>query len=86
MASLDIEILPPPQVDASPQIHFNVDPSVSQVRVYSPSAPSMNDFLDREKTTWEPPSDNQQLESCTYSHLGCWVKVPEHLQALHESR
>lgn len=56
---------------------------------YSPSAPSITgDFLEQEKRTWEPltPSADQELKSCSYSHLGCWVKVPEHLQVLHESR
>lgn len=84
MAPLDIEILPPPQTDTPLQIHTSMHPS--QVHVYTPSAPVMNDFLDHEKRTWQSPSNNQQLELCVYSHLGCWVKVPEHLRALHESR
>ncbi|XP_012218718.1 uncharacterized protein [Linepithema humile] len=86
MAPLDIEIQPPPQTDAPSQIHFNAHSSMPHVRTYIPSAPSMNDFLDREKRAWESSSDNQQLEPCTYSHLGCWVKLPEHLRTLHESR
>lgn len=88
LAPLDVEILPP-HVDASPphpppRHYAGHDEHV-------PSAPSVNDFLEHERTTtpWEPlatASADHRLESCAYAHQGCWVKVPEHLRGLHESR
>ncbi|XP_015436795.1 PREDICTED: uncharacterized protein LOC107192113 [Dufourea novaeangliae] len=52
-----------------------------------PSAPVMEDFLNHERNWYPPaPSDDQELKSCSYAHLGCWVKVPEHLIDLHVSR
>ncbi|EFN79002.1 uncharacterized protein LOC105188202 isoform X2 [Harpegnathos saltator] len=91
---LDMETLSP-QVDAPSPVHLTPHPMPPQAmprrRVdYSPSAPSMTEnFLEHERRPWQPPptpSMEQQLRSCSYSHLGCWVRVPEHLQFLHESR
>lgn len=93
---LDVEILPP-QVDVSSSTATFVPhalpprPIPSHGGDYSPSAPPiMNEFLNRERRAagGEPPvpSRRQQLKPCSYSHLGCWVKVPLHLQTLHESR
>lgn len=90
---LDVEILPP-QVDTPLPAHLMSHPMPPQPmprhRVdYSPSAPSVaENFLEYERGSWESPSPavEQSLRSCSYSHLGCWVKVPEHLQVLHESR
>ncbi|XP_014486726.1 PREDICTED: uncharacterized protein LOC106750718 [Dinoponera quadriceps] len=81
---MDVEILPP-SLDAPP--HLMPQPMPRRVD-YSPSAPSLTrDFLEHERTrVWEPPTPDQQLRSCAYSHLGCWVKMPKHLQVLHESR
>jgi len=77
-APLDVEILSSQKNISQP----------SRYDDYNPSAPSMNDFLDYERKAWEPfvPSENQRLEPCSYSYLGCWVKIPEHLRMLHESR
>lgn len=85
---LDVQILPP-QMDAPQSVHSMPHPMPPPIHSYdhNPSAPPMNDFLNHERKAWEPPaSENQHLESCSYSHLGCWVKVPEHLRVLHESR
>ncbi|XP_011057128.1 PREDICTED: uncharacterized protein LOC105147658 isoform X3 [Acromyrmex echinatior] len=78
-APLDMEILSSQKDTSQPSRRYDD---------YNPSAPSMNDFLDYERRVWEPfvPSENQHLEPCSYSYLGCWVKIPEHLRALHESR
>lgn len=87
-APLDVEILPP-QMDAPQPVHLMPHPMPpGHYEDHSPSAPPINDFLNYERRVWEPPvpSENQQLESCSYSHLGCWVKIPEHLRMLHESR
>ncbi|XP_018394860.1 PREDICTED: uncharacterized protein LOC108773521 [Cyphomyrmex costatus] len=88
-APLDVEILSPQQ-DVSQSVHLMPHPMPShRYDDYNPSAQSMNDFLDHERRPWEAPSvpsENQRFESCSYSHLGCWVKIPEHLRVLHESR
>lgn len=87
---LDVQILSPPQTDAPQPVYLMPHSMPPPVRSYdrSPSAPPMNDFLNHERRAWESPapSENQHLESCSYSHLGCWVKVPDHLRVLHESR
>ncbi|XP_011868434.1 PREDICTED: uncharacterized protein LOC105562301 [Vollenhovia emeryi] len=88
-AALDVETLPPSDVEIllpHPMLPHPMPPR--SYGDHSPSAPSMNDFLGHEKRAWEPPvpSGNQHLESCSYSHLGCRVKIPEQLRVLHESR
>lgn len=51
-----------------------------------PSAP-LEDFLEHERNTYPPvPTEYQDLKSCSYADLGCWVKIPVHLTDLHESR
>ncbi|XP_072747468.1 uncharacterized protein [Anoplolepis gracilipes] len=87
-APLDVEIMPL-QTVIPPPTHYMPHPMPPRsYDDHSPSAPSMNNFLDHEKRAWEPSisSENQQIKSCSYSHLGCWVKIPEHLRVLHESR
>ncbi|XP_011645716.1 uncharacterized protein LOC105432559 [Pogonomyrmex barbatus] len=85
-APLDMEIRPPPMSTPQP-VHLMPHPMPSR-NDHNPSAPPINDFLEHERRSWEPPapSASQQLETCSYSHLGCWVKIPEHLRTLHESR
>ncbi|XP_076748605.1 uncharacterized protein LOC143422091 [Xylocopa sonorina] len=52
-----------------------------------PTAPSINDFHEHERHMYPPPpTEDQELKTCRYSYLGCWVKVPEYLVDLHESR
>ncbi|XP_015596341.1 uncharacterized protein LOC107268257 [Cephus cinctus] len=48
----------------------------------------LNEFLGQERGPWSPPSpsDTQELHACRYAYLGCWVKFPEHLRELHETR
>lgn len=85
-APLDVETLPPQMNTFRPvDLPHPMSPCHDDL---SPSAPSMNDFLSHEKKAWEPPvpSENHHLESCSYSDLGCWVKIPEHLRVPHESR
>ncbi|KAL0111979.1 hypothetical protein PUN28_013304 [Cardiocondyla obscurior] len=85
---LDVEILPP-QMDGPQPLHLMPHPMPPRTfDDHNPSAPAMNAFLSHEKSAWVPPvpSENQHLESCSYAHQGCWVKVPEHLRAIHESR
>lgn len=93
-SSLNLEVVPGrnnPPYPPTPS-HFFPHPLPP---VYShstnPSAPAMdnNEFLDHErKHPWGPPipPEDSQLLSCTYSYLGCWIKVPEYLKQLHESR
>lgn len=71
-----------------PPTHYLPHPMPSNFGDPNPSAPSMEqDFLDHERNWLQPsPSEDQELKSCSYSHLGCWVRVPEHLVLLHESR
>lgn len=86
-APLDVEILPP-QMDAPQPAYLMPHPLPSRRHDdHNPSAPPM-DFLNHERRAWGSPvpSENQYLKSCTYTHLGCWVKIPEHLRVLHESR
>ncbi|KAI4488663.1 hypothetical protein M0802_011413 [Mischocyttarus mexicanus] len=93
--SLNLEVVPGrnnPPYPPTPS-HFFPHPLPP---VYSnstdPSAPPMydnNDFLDQErKHPWGPPipPEDSQLLYCTYSYLGCWIKIPEYLKQLHESR
>ncbi|XP_076249341.1 uncharacterized protein LOC143188784 [Calliopsis andreniformis] len=70
-----------------PPTHFLPHPP-SSFGGSNASAPSLEeDFLNNERH-WFPstPSEDQELKSCSYTYLGCWVKVPEHLVELHESR
>ncbi|XP_071637569.1 uncharacterized protein [Temnothorax longispinosus] len=87
-APLDVEILPP-QMSTPQPVHLMPHPMPPRsYDDHSPSAPPINDFLSHERRPWQPPmpSQNQQLELCSYSYLGCWIKIPEHLRVLHESR
>lgn len=93
---LDVEILHGrDSTENSP--HTNAPPSSMQFMArpvspyydnHGPSAPAANDFLNHERRAGETsvPLQYPRLIPCAYSHLGCWVKVPEHLQILHESR
>lgn len=85
-----LELIPPPQAapyEPPPPTHFMPHPLPPQYHS-QPSAPTMDDFLHHERGTWHPPSpsEDQELSSCSYAHLGCWVKIPEYLKDLHESR
>ncbi|XP_012529667.2 uncharacterized protein LOC105832894 [Monomorium pharaonis] len=85
-APLDVQILPP---QPSPMVQLPPCPMLRRGHDdHNPSAPPVDDFLNHERRAWQPPvpPENQPLESCSYSHLGCWVKIPEHLRVLHESR
>lgn len=86
---LDIEVQPP-QVAPShlpPPTHFMPHPLPPKYR-QQPTAPPVDDFLENERRAWSvpAPSEDQELRACSYSDLGCWIKVPEYLQDLHESR
>ncbi|XP_053996061.1 uncharacterized protein LOC128885789 [Hylaeus anthracinus] len=81
--------MPASHVSASyvpPPTHYLPHPFPPKFHDYNPSAPS-DDFLGQERTRYPPtPHEDQEPRSCSYTDLGCWVKVPEHLADLHESR
>ncbi|XP_078042624.1 uncharacterized protein LOC144472989 [Augochlora pura] len=66
--------------------HFMPHPLPPKFHEYHPTAPSL-ELLNHERALYPPaPSADQQLVSCSYANLGCWVKIPVHLIDLHESR
>ncbi|XP_066590991.1 uncharacterized protein [Prorops nasuta] len=81
---------PPGHVDSPhmpPQTHYTPLPMPRTQFQHNPSAPPMNDFINKERSSYPyEPSPDQDLISCSYQSSGCWVKVPKHLQQLHESR
>ncbi|CAK9825267.1 hypothetical protein ANTRET_LOCUS3314 [Anthophora retusa] len=68
--------------------HFMPHPLPPKFHEHYPTAPSVADFFEHERYQWQPPSpsEDQELRTCRYTHLGCWVKVPIYLVDLHESR
>ncbi|KAL2742372.1 uncharacterized protein V1477_010001 [Vespula maculifrons] len=97
-SSLDVEILPERSGSAHtppPPTHYFPHPIQPTSRNFPspiyPSAPPMNsnEFLNQERRNpWGmpiPPEDPQLLP-CAYAYLGCWIKIPQHLRLLHESR
>ncbi|XP_047353873.1 uncharacterized protein LOC124950736 [Vespa velutina] len=97
--SLDIKILPEKNDDPSyappPPTHYFPHPIQATSETFAcpfyPTAPPMGneEFLNQERgNPWRmpmPPED-PQLYPCAYSYLGCWIKLPQHLRLLHESR
>lgn len=76
---------------ATPPVHLmprTPYPTQMPITMPMPSAPSEVDFHFHERQNWqpEPPTEHQELLPCSYSHMGCWVKFPEHLREIHESR
>ncbi|XP_003705840.2 uncharacterized protein LOC100883671 [Megachile rotundata] len=68
-----------------PPSHFLPHRLPPKFHEHHPTAPI--DFHEHERNWFPPqPNEDQELRSCSYAHLGCWVKVPIHLADLHESR
>lgn len=87
---LEMELPSPRAVPSYPMpmpSHFMPHPLPPKFHEHHhPSAPNM-DFHDHERNQYpSPPSADQELISCSYENLGCWVKIPIYLIDLHESR
>ena len=94
---INIEIAPPEinPYKPPPAVHFMPHPMPQPHADYPthmpmpmPTAPMGEDFHEQERQSWNPPtpSEDQELIPCAYTRFGCWVKFPEHLRDIHESR
>lgn len=80
-------------MDSPPPVHFMPHPMHRRMdmQMPMPSAPPESDvFLANERGPFgwgpPPPGPEQDLVPCAYSHYGCWIRLPEYLRELHETR
>ncbi|XP_015521902.1 uncharacterized protein [Neodiprion pinetum] len=90
MCNAPLNFFPAPETDPAqtpPPIHFMPHMMPRDFVSTEPSAP-YEDFLHHERGSWGPPSPEpeQHLGYCKYSNFGCWIRVPEYLRELHETR